>query len=69
VQTGIRTVQGLPACGDGADCFVNPEGVPERDCPYDIQVLRRDPMPQEQKAWTDRRGRQSWTFWPSLREL
>jgi putative ABC transport system permease protein len=41
---------GLPACGEGADCFVNPEGVPGQDCPYDIGVLRRDPTPQEQKA-------------------
>jgi putative ABC transport system permease protein len=40
---------GLPACGP-ADCVVTPRVPAARTCPYEPQVLRRDPTPAEQRA-------------------
>jgi len=40
---------GPPACGTG-DCFVRAEANAARNCPYEHEVLRRDPTPAEQRA-------------------
>jgi putative ABC transport system permease protein len=40
---------GLPVCGPG-ECFVHAEADPARRCPYEFEVLRREPTPGEQRA-------------------
>jgi putative ABC transport system permease protein len=41
---------GLPACGSGTLCYVVPQVPAARKCPYEPEVLRRDPTPAEQRA-------------------
>jgi putative ABC transport system permease protein len=41
---------GLPSCSGSSECFVTPTAAPARQCPYDVEVLRRDPTPPEQRA-------------------
>jgi putative ABC transport system permease protein len=41
---------GLPACGGGSECFVSVRAPAARKCPYEPEVLRRDPTPAEQRA-------------------